>query len=98
MIRTTPVGRQTPGSLVCDLVLAAQLCPGTVGSYGPTVDTVNCLLEIVVGTCRPSHGSFRSTIRTGGVLKLTSRSSSYDWEFVPLAGGTFVQSGSTACH
>jgi hypothetical protein len=33
-----------------------------------------------------------------GVLKLTLRASSYDWEFVPTAGSTFTDSGSTECH
>ena len=34
---------------------------------------------------------------TFGVLKLTLRQAAYDWEFVPVAGGTFTDSGSTAC-
>ena len=33
-----------------------------------------------------------------GVLKLTLRSGTYDWEFVPVAGQTFRDTGSTACH
>ena len=33
-----------------------------------------------------------------GVLKLTLRTGSYDWEFVPIAGQTFTDSGSGACH
>jgi hypothetical protein len=35
---------------------------------------------------------------TYGVLKLTLRPSSYEWEFVPVAGETFTDSGSTSCH
>jgi len=35
---------------------------------------------------------------TYGILKLTLRSSGYDWQFVPEAGKTFTDSGSTACH
>jgi hypothetical protein len=34
---------------------------------------------------------------THGVLKLTLRTGSYDWEFVPQRGGTFHDSGSAAC-
>jgi Calcineurin-like phosphoesterase len=34
---------------------------------------------------------------TFGVLKLTLHPTSYDWEFVPVAGGTFSDSGSDAC-
>jgi hypothetical protein len=42
-----------------------------------------------------------SEIRNGstyGVLKLTLHASSYDWQFVPVAGQTFADSGTTACH
>ena len=35
---------------------------------------------------------------TYGVLELTLHSSSYEWRFVPEAGGAFTDSGSTACH
>jgi acid phosphatase type 7 len=35
---------------------------------------------------------------TFGVLKLTLRPNGYDWRFVPEAGKTFTDSGSTACH
>ena len=33
-----------------------------------------------------------------GVLKLTLRSGTYDWEFVPIAGQTFRDAGSGMCH
>ena len=33
-----------------------------------------------------------------GILKLTLRPGSYDWAFVPVAGGTFTDSGSGTCH
>ena len=33
-----------------------------------------------------------------GVLHLTLRSTRYDWEFVPVAGQTFVDPGSGTCH
>ncbi len=32
-----------------------------------------------------------------GVLKLTLHATSYDWEFVPVAGATFSDTGSAAC-
>jgi hypothetical protein len=35
---------------------------------------------------------------TFGILKLTLRSTGYDWQFVPEAGKMFTDSGSTACH
>ena len=62
--------------------------------------------EFVVGTGGRSHYPFR-TIRphsrvrnstTFGVLKLTLHPTSYDWRFVPVAGRTFADSGSTSCH
>jgi acid phosphatase type 7 len=34
---------------------------------------------------------------TFGVLKLTLHPTSYDWQFVPIAGSTFTDSGSAAC-
>jgi hypothetical protein len=33
-----------------------------------------------------------------GVLKLTLRESSYEWEFLPVAGSSFRDAGSGACH
>ena len=33
-----------------------------------------------------------------GVLKLTLRPGGYDWEFVPVAGKSFTDSGSERCH
>jgi ABC-type transporter MlaC component len=35
---------------------------------------------------------------TFGVLKLTVRPASYDWQFVPVAGRTFTDSGTGRCH
>jgi len=35
---------------------------------------------------------------TIGVLKLTLHADSYDWEFVPVAGGKFTDAGSAKCH
>ena len=35
---------------------------------------------------------------TWGVLKLTLRSDRYEWEFVPVAGASFSDSGSATCH
>jgi hypothetical protein len=35
---------------------------------------------------------------TPGVLKLTLKQGGYDWQFVPVAGKTFTDSGSGTCH
>ena len=62
--------------------------------------------EFVVGTGGASHGKFRkvednSQVRnanTYGVLKLTLRPTNYSWEFVPVAGKTFTDSGNNNCR
>jgi hypothetical protein len=64
------------------------------------------LREIVIGTgggpLYPLGPALPTTeVRnnsTYGVLKLTLHADSYDWEFVPVAGSTFTDSGSTQCH
>jgi acid phosphatase type 7 len=62
--------------------------------------------EFVVGTGGKSKSGFltvepNSQVRdssTYGVLKLTLRPTSYDWEFVAEEGETFTDTGSTDCH
>jgi len=64
------------------------------------------LREFVVGTGGRSHYPFGTVLSTSqvrnsstyGVLKLTLHTNSYDWQFVPVAGSTFTDSGSTDCH
>jgi hypothetical protein len=66
----------------------------------------NGIREFVVGTGGASHGYpfgtplANSEVRnntTWGVLKLTLHATGYDWEFVPVAGSTFTDSGSDSC-
>jgi acid phosphatase type 7 len=66
----------------------------------------NGIQQFVVGTGGASHGySFgtpvaNSQVRndsTFGVLKLTLHPTSYDWQFVPIAGSSFTDSGSGSC-
>lgn len=63
--------------------------------------------EFVVGTGGFSHYPFpgpplpNSEVReasTFGVLVLTLSEDRYDWQFVPIAGRTFTDSGSGVCH
>jgi len=62
--------------------------------------------QFTVGTGGASHYTFgtiqpNSEVRDGttyGVLKLTLHATSYDWQFVPVAGGTFTDSGTGSCH
>jgi hypothetical protein len=35
---------------------------------------------------------------TLGVLELTLHATSYDWQFVPVAGGSYTDSGTDTCH
>ena len=71
------------------------------------LDNVRGIREFVVGTGGASlHGTGGTTLpnseaRNGqawGVLKLTLRASSYDWEFVPGTGQVYSDAGSGVCH
>ena len=72
------------------------------GAYDPQ----RGIRQFVVGTGGAHHAAWGTTkpnsqVRnndTYGVLKLTLRPASYEWEFVPVAGKTFTDSGSTGCH
>jgi hypothetical protein len=69
-------------------------------------DSARGIREFVVGTGGAGLYSFgkiqpNSEVRnadTHGVLKLTLYSTSYDWEFVPVSGERFTDSGSGSCH
>jgi hypothetical protein len=62
--------------------------------------------QFVVGTGGAGQRAFgsvqaNSEVRntgTDGVLMLTLRSHSYSWQFIPIAGGSFGDSGQTATH
>jgi acid phosphatase type 7 len=69
------------------------------------LDAVNGLRSFVVGTGgrEPLHdlgtraGLEIANADTHGVLKLTLHPTSYDWQFIPVAGRTFTDSGSDVC-
>ena len=69
-------------------------------------DSVRGFREFVVGTGGKNHRPFgqphaNSEVRNAdafGVLKLTLRPDSYDWEFIAESGKTFTDSGSESCH
>lgn len=76
------------------------------GAEQPVVDP-NGIREIVVGTGGRNLSRFPAGFKNGsqvhdsgtfGVLKLTLHATSYDWTFLPAAGGTFTDSGSTNCR
>lgn len=69
-------------------------------------DPARGIREFVVGTGGRSHyalGTLKANSEvfnsgTFGVLKLTLSAGGYSWQFVPVAGGTFTDSGSGSCH
>lgn len=69
-------------------------------------DPARGLRQFVVGTgghptLHPVAGVANTEVMnntTWGVLKLTLRNSGYDWQFIPVAGQTFTDSGTQACH
>jgi hypothetical protein len=70
------------------------------------LDTARGLRSFIVGTGGANHTSFttiaaNSEVRnasTFGVLAVTLHAASYDWQFIPEAGKTFTDAGTTACH
>ena len=74
----------------------------STGNQDPTTG----VRSFVVGTGGASHYPFGSPLAGSevrdetsfGVLVLTLRADSYEWEFVPAAGGTFRDRGSGRCH
>jgi len=92
-----------------DLILSAH--DHTYERFAPqtpsgTLDTSRGIREFIVGSGGANHTSFvtiaaNSEVRnasTFGVLEITLHPTSYDWQFVPEAGQTFTDSGTTACH
>jgi len=53
--------------------------------------------ERLYGIGRPRPNSEARNAAEHGVLKLTLRPQGYDWEFIPVAGGKFRDSGSSKC-
>ena len=78
------------------------------GPQTPTApaDAVYGLRQFIVGTGGRSSYSFGTAAGqqrgpgagTYGVLKMILHDNSYDWEFVPVAGQTFTDAGTSACH
>src|SRR6266568_4496199 len=60
----------------------------TVGTGGSTIDTFGTPI---------ANSEVRAT-NLFGVLKLTLADGSYSWQFIPIAGQTFTDSGSGSCH
>ncbi|MCA1844504.1 MAG: metallophosphoesterase [Actinobacteria bacterium] len=75
-------------------------------SPGGVADAVFGLREIMVGTGGRDHRTFGTAVANSelrnntsfGVLELSLHDDSYDWQFVPEAGKSFTDQGTTACH
>jgi acid phosphatase type 7 len=73
---------------------------------GGRIDLQNGIRQFVAGTggapggseVQQAPGVERVKTGTSGVLKLTLSAGSYSWEFVPIAGQTFTDSGNGPCH
>ena len=73
---------------------------------GGKTDLQNGIRQFVAGTGGAPEGSEVQqatgveVVKTGtlGVLKLDLRAGAYRWEFVPIAGQTFTDSGNGSCH
>jgi chitodextrinase len=69
-------------------------------------DPLRGIREFVVGTGGSNWTSISSVKpnsevrndRSFGILRMTLHPTSYDWQFVPAAGSTFTDSGTTQCH
>jgi hypothetical protein len=72
---------------------------------GGALDAANGIVEFVVGTGGKEQRSFATTranslLRSNtsfGLLKLTLHATSYDWQFVPIAGNTLNDAGTASC-
>jgi fibronectin type 3 domain-containing protein len=62
-----------------------QFIVGTGGAFWTSIGSVKANSQVRQNT-------------TYGVLKLTLHPTSYDWQFVPEAGGSFTDSGTGSCH
>jgi acid phosphatase type 7 len=70
------------------------------------IDPEHGIREIVVGTGGRSHDPLgfvtdNSEVRnmdTFGVINVTLKPHSYTWEFIPVEGSTFTDSGAGVCH
>jgi hypothetical protein len=77
---------------------AKQTPDGVASPYGIRQFVVGTGGAGLVGFSTPMRNSQVRNSRTYGVLRFTLHASSYDFAFVPIAGQTFRDSGSTPCH
>ncbi|MEP6506658.1 MAG: Ig-like domain-containing protein [Gemmatimonadales bacterium] len=76
---------QTPAGVADAALGIREFVVGTGGRSHYSLGTVKANSEVFNGT-------------TYGVLKLTLAPGSYTWQFVPVSGGIFTDSGTGTCH
>ena len=76
---------QTPGGQLNNIAGIRQFTVGTGGNNHTSIANV------------AANSLVRDTT-TFGLLELTLHPGSYDWQFVPAAGGGFTDAGSGTCH
>jgi hypothetical protein len=79
-------GPQTPDGLLNRNHGVRQFVVGTGGNGHRSIDTP-----------RATHSEVADDA-TYGVIRLTLHPGGYDWEFIPVEGGTFQDAGSDECH
>jgi hypothetical protein len=92
----------TSSSTATPTVTSASLRKPAARNYDP----VSGMREFVVGTGGEDFHAFATSKPLSesreddafGVLTLTLHSGGYDWRFLPVAGQSFVDSGSASCH
>jgi PKD repeat protein len=80
--------RMAPMAPNGDLDPATGIRQFNVGTGGQSVDDFTVSIH--------PHSDTRAAVY--GVLKLSLKPDSYDWQFIPVAGATFSDSGSGSCH
>ncbi|MBK7513901.1 MAG: carboxypeptidase regulatory-like domain-containing protein [Chloracidobacterium sp.] len=79
---------------------------GATLSSPPVADPVYGIRQFTVGTGGENHHGLSTPLPTSevrtdqffGILKLTLRPTGYDWNFLPVAGDTFTDSGTGTVH
>ncbi len=69
-------------------------------------DPVSGITEFIAGTGGKDHAEIRTPLPNSlvrdntsfGVLRMVLKPGGYSWQFIPVAGATFTDSGEAACH
>ncbi len=84
----------------------APMKSGATLASPPVADPTYGIRQFTVGTGGEGHHGLVSTLPTSqvqddttfGIFKLTLHATTYDWQFLPIAGSTFTDSGTGTVH